>query len=230
MSKYLFYCPILPFLGLMLLSVSVSAQTINKFEEGHFTDDKGYIYNGLICLRPSAYEFKGSKNPRILYKYDKNANKQSILLQDVESFVIKQDSFVTARQPGSNEYYWLRVIIDGPVKVYQTEIFSGGGGGGGIRPSIGIGGGGGGGFGGGIGGGVGINIGGGRGGGRSSGIYVYGNDESAVQEINRKNYIDVLEKAVSDNLNLAGKIKDKTYRYGDLEKLGEDYRKNGTGQ
>lgn len=228
MFRYSFYRPILQLLGLVLLCFSASAQTINKFEEGHFTDDKGYVYNGFICLHPSAYEFKGSKNPRILFKSDKDADKQSILLQDVESFVIKQDSFVTARRPGSAEYYWLRVVIDGPVKVYQTEIYSGGGGGGGIRPSIGIGGGGGG-FGGGIGGGVGISIGGGRGGGRTSGVYVYGNDESAVQELNRKNYVEVLEKAVSDNLNLAGKIKDKTYRYGDLEKLGEDYRKNSTG-
>ncbi|MBE7176074.1 MAG: hypothetical protein INR69_06705 [Mucilaginibacter polytrichastri] len=212
-----FLRPILPILFLLALAAPANAQAFNKFIPGHFTDDKGFVYNGLICLRPSYYE-KGSDYPHILYKPTENGSKQNIPLENVTSFVIARDSFVTARNAQNREFYWLRVLIDAPVKVFSMEIP--GTRSAPVRPSIGIGGGGG--FGVGMGGGVGINLGGGKG----KNAYVYGRDESAVQVLDRKNYNEVMEKVLADRPDLLEQVRDKKFRFGDLEKLADTYREN----
>ena len=70
-------------------------------------------------------------------------------------------------------------------------------------------------------GGLGLSLGTGalRGGGGGGITYYYGSDTSAMTELTKKNFIDILSEVMADQPDAVAKIKSKEYKIGDMEKL-----------
>ena len=55
--------------------------------------------------------------------------------------------------------------------------------------------------------------------------YFYGPDADHLSQLTRKNYAEVMSLIVAGEPSLVEKIKDKTYRYGDMKELTEVYNR-----
>ncbi len=218
----------LPFLlSLFLLTAfSASAQLgLNQWDDGYFYDASGKKVSGQIVVSPSG---RGPQNNEgfILFRKDKGEEKETLTASMIRSFVAGKDSFTVAHAPRSEAWTgrsidFVKVLVDEPLKLYAT---TGGGRGGmspGISPSFGIGGGS---FGSGVGGGLGINLGGGRGG-KGKNAYFYGDNPSSLTELKRENFIPIMTEIMANQPDIVEKIKNKKYRYGNMDQLILDFYK-----
>ncbi|MGI4750659.1 MAG: hypothetical protein ACRYFB_08500 [Janthinobacterium lividum] len=217
---------LLLFVSLLLTAFSASAQLgLNQWDDGYFYDANGNKFVGQIVVSPSG---RGPQNNEgfILYRKDKGEQKETLSASMIRSFVAGKDSFTVAHAPRSEKWTgrgidFVKVLVNEPLKLYAT---TGGGGGGmspGIRPSFGIGGGS---FGSGVGGGLGINLGGGRGG-KGKSAYYYGDNPNSLKELNRENFIPIMAEVMASEPDIVEKIKNKKYRYGQMDQLILDFYK-----
>lgn len=210
--------------GLFSLSTfSASAQLgLNQWDDGYFYDASGNKFIGQIVVNPSG---RGPQNNEgfILYRKDKGEEKETLTASMIRSFVAGKDSFTVAHAPRVENWTgrsidFVKVLVNEPLKLYATT----GGGGGfspGISPSFGIGGGS---FGSGMGGGLGINLGGGRGG-KGKNAYYYGDDANNLKELKRDEFIPVMSEIMASQPEIVEKIKNKKYRYGQMNQLILDF-------
>ncbi|WP_419801165.1 hypothetical protein [Mucilaginibacter sp.] len=214
---------LLMFVSLLMTAFSASAQLgLNQWDDGYFYDANGTKFVGQIVANPSG---RGPQNNEgfILYRKDKGEQKETLSASMIRSFVAGKDSFTVAHAPRSEKWAgrgidFVKVLVNEPLKLYATT----GGGGGlspGISPSFGIGGGS---FGSGVGGGLGINLGGGRGG-KGKNAYYYGDDPNSLKELNRDNFIPIMSEIMASQPEIVEKIKNKKYRYGQMDKLIFDF-------
>ena len=210
--------------GLFLLTaLSASAQLgLNQWDDGYFYDSNGKKVPGQIVVSPSGRSPQDSEG-FILFRKDKGEEKEKLTASMVRSFVAGRDSFTVAHAPRTGPWTgrsidFVKVLVDEPMKLYAT---TGGGGGGmspGIRPSLGIGGGS---FGSGVGGGLGINLGGGGGKGKTA--YYYGDDPNSLTELRKDNFVQVMSEIMASQPEIVEKIKNKKYRYGNINELILDF-------
>lgn len=213
------------------IAFSASAQLgLNQWDDGYFYDSSGKKVIGQIAVNPSG---RGPENNEgfILFRKDKGEEKQSLSASMVRSFVAGRDSFTVAHAPRSQGWTgksidFVKVLVNEPMKLYQTtgDGRSNGGMSPGIRPSFGIGGGS---FGGGMGGGLGINLGGGRGRGQGAGksAYFYGDSANNLTELKKDDFIPVMSEIMASEPEIVEKIKNKKYKYGNMDQLILDFYK-----
>jgi hypothetical protein len=216
---------LLLFVSFLTVAFSASAQLgLNQWDDGYFYDASGKKVSGQIVVSPSG---RGPQNSEgfILYRKDKGEEKETLTASMIRSFVAGKDSFTVAHAPRSGAWTgrsidFVKVLVDEPMKLYAAT----GGGGGmspGISPSFGIGGGS---FGSGVGGGLGINLGGGRGG-KGKNAYYYGDNPNSLTELKRENFIPVMTEIMAAEPEIVDKIKNKKYRYGNMDQLILDFYK-----
>jgi len=203
----------------LTIAFSASAQLgLNQWDDGYFYDANGKKVSGQIVVSPSGRSPQDSEG-FILFRNDKGEEKEKLTASMVRSFVAGKDSFTVAHAPRSRAWTgrsidFVKVLVNEPLKLYETT----GGGGGmspGISPSLGIGGGS---FGGGMGGGLGINLGGGRGG-KGKNAYFYGDNPNALTELKREDFIPIMTEIMASEPDIVEQIKNKKYRYGNMDKL-----------
>jgi hypothetical protein len=222
-TKYIFNTALLAIL--LIGSQSVQAQ---KWLPGRFIDVKGVKTQGYIRPNPGGSgPIKGEGF--IEFKDEEHSTPYFLSTRDLQSFVAGKDSFVVAHAPGNEvwakkEYDFVRVAVDGPVKIYATR---GAGTGGGkkiqIAPAVGFGTGS---YGTSYGGGIGINLGGGGGsGGNSKLSYYYGSNTAAMQHLTRENFTDIMSEVMADEPEVVEQIKSNHYNLGNIEKLIEYFNK-----
>ncbi|MGI4898824.1 MAG: hypothetical protein ACRYFT_09660 [Janthinobacterium lividum] len=209
----------------MTIALSASAQLgLNQWDDGYFYDAAGNKVVGQIVANPSGRSPQDSEG-FILFRKDKGEEKEKLTASMVRSFVAGKDSFTVAHAPRSEAWAgksidFVKVLVDEPLKLYATTGGSGGAGPG-ISPSLGIGGGS---FGSGVGGGLGINLGGGRGG-KGKPVYYYGDNPSTLTELKRDNFIPIMTEIMAAEPEIVDKIKNKKYRYGNMDQLILDFYK-----
>lgn len=211
----------------LTLCINARAQKIgSKFLPGCYYDINGQKVNGLI--RSGTGKAPVKDEGFITFKADENAEKQNLSASMIRSFVIGPDSFIVAHAPRTgpwtrNDLDFIQVVVNSPLKLYAINA-GGNGGGGGISPGISTGFGLGGGSVGGIGTGIGLSLGSGLlGGGGGHIVYYYGSDTSALTELKKQNFIEVMSEIMADKPEAVDKIKDKTYKFGNIEKLIKYY-------
>ncbi len=213
-----------------VIAFSASAQLgLNKWDDGYYYDANGNKILGQIVVNPSGRSPENSEG-FILFRKDKGEEKERLSASMVRSFVAGKDSFTVAHAPRSQDWTgkridFVKVLVDEPLKLYATTGDGGNGGGmsPGIRPSFGIGGGS---FGGGMGGGLGINLGGGRGrGGSGKSAYFYGDNPNSLTELKKADFIPIMTEIMASEPEIVDKIKNKKYRYGNMDELILDFYK-----
>jgi len=220
----------LPLLILLFSGIAFSASAqlgLNQWDDGYFYDSSGKKVIGQIAVNPSG---RGPENNEgfILFRKDKGEEKEKLTASMVRSFVAGKDSFTVAHAPRSGAWTgrsidFVKVLVNEPLKLYATtgDSRNGGGMGPGIRPSFGIGGGS---FGTGMGGGLGINLGGGRGG-KGKSAYFYGDNPNNLTELRKDNFIEVMSEIMASEPEIVEKIKNKKYKYGNMDELVLDFYK-----
>lgn len=213
--------------SILLLAFNTKAQFGGgKFEPGYYYDINGQKVDGFIDRNPSG---KGIvKNEGfIVFKEEDKAPKQRLSASMIHGFVVAKDSFTIAHAPqygawSKNELDFVKVIVNGPTKLYAINGNSNGGGGSGIRLtpalSTGIGTGGS----SGIGSGVGITLGGGgggSGGGTNRITYYYGESTTTMVELKPQTFIDVMTDIMGDEPQVVEKIRNKTFNYNNMDSL-----------
>lgn len=214
-----------------LMALSASAQLgLNKWDDGYFYDANGKKVIGQIVVNPSGRSPVNDEG-FILFRKDKGEEKESLSASMVRSFVAGKDSFTVAHAPRTEGWTgkridFVKVLVNEPLKLYATTGDGGSGGSAGprISPSFGIGGGS---FGGGMGGGLGVSLGGGRGRGQGSGkiAYYYGDGPSSLTELKRDNFVPIMTEIMASQPEVVEKIKNKKYRYGNMDQLILDFYK-----
>ncbi len=213
---------ILPFL-ILLFGFNTYAQLFagGKFEEGYYYDINGQKVNGLIDRNPSG---KGIvKNEGFIeFKEDAKAPKQRLSASMIHGFVVAKDSFTLAHAPmhgawSKNELDFVKVVIDGPTKLYAINGNTKSGSGIRVIPALstGIGTGGS----SGMGGGLGISIGGGGGGGSARIAYYYGETTTSMVELKPQTFIEIMTDIMGDEPQAVEKIRDKTFNYNNVDSL-----------
>jgi hypothetical protein len=214
---------ILIILFFLLATVTAKSQ---KLQPGTFTDVKGTRVTGQISLFPSG---RGPVKDEafIEFKEDPKADPIKLSASDLRSFTVAQDSFIVAANGGWSKYAldFVRVALDGPIRIFQAQDYGGGGGGSGLELGTGIGTGfGSGGFGGGIGGGISIPIGGGSR--KSKGIiYFYGSNTANMKPISNQEFADIMIEVMGDEPEAVEQIKLNRYNLGNIEKLIAYFKK-----
>lgn len=201
----------------MLIIVSAKSQS-NKWLPGRFTDIKGNIETGFIRVNPSG---KGPVKDEGFIEFRENNKTEPFKLSasDLRSFVTGKDSFVVAHAPkneswNKKEFDFVRVVINGDVKLYASKSGKGSGHGIGFSPGIGIGTGG---YGSGIGGGISIPIG---GGGKSEKtVYYFGANTAEMRPLTNENFEDIMTDIMGDEPDVVDKIHAKVYVLANIDKL-----------
>jgi len=211
---------------LFFLFATVTAKS-QKWQTGVFYDIKGSRVPGQIRLFPSG---KSPIKGEAFFEYREDAKSAAIKLSasDVRSFTVAQDSFVVAANGGWSNYEldFVRVALDGPIKLYQAQGFGGDGEGSGvgIAPGVGLGVGSGG-YGGGIGGGISIPIGGGGSRGSKGSIYFYGTNTANMKPISNQGFVDIMTEVMGDEPDAVEEIKANKYNLQNIEKLIAYFKK-----
>ncbi len=207
---------ILIILFFLLATVTAKSQ---KWQSGTFTDVKGTRVIGQVRLYPSG---RGPIKDEAYIEFREDPKSSTIKLSasDLSSFTAAQDSFVVAANGGWSKYAldFVRVALDGPIRIFQAQGYGGSGGGSGLEIGTGIGTGfGSGGFGGGIGGGISIPLGGGRG--PKLSIYFYGTNTANMKPISNQEFADIMIEVMGDEPEAVEQIKLNKYNLNNIEKL-----------
>ncbi|MFD0794422.1 hypothetical protein ACFQZX_12415 [Mucilaginibacter litoreus] len=196
---------------LFLLTVSIArAQTPNmQWDEGTVYHTSGEVFHGLVSWTPP---MKGEypDGDQIFYRADANSNVFPIPYYKLRAFTMAADSFVVSTNVILKNSPILLVEVDGPFNLYAASIFKQG-----FPLLIGSGGGGGN-FG--VGMEVGTHI--GRG---VKTTYYFGKDPNNVTKIDKKNFAATMSSILAGKPEVVTKIKDRTFRYGDMKALLDYY-------
>ncbi|MCC8407595.1 hypothetical protein LJ707_01540 [Mucilaginibacter sp. UR6-1] len=179
------------------------------------------LFFAVMALNASAqwkkgsyYDVSGNKNTglikrdeqHILYKPTKKDKEIKLTAAEINGFMVDKDSFRVSRAPVFGQPVIVQVLTNGPTKIYVSrplvKKFSKGSMIGGL-----------------LGGETGAEIGGHAGALKSYNGYYYGQDENSLATITMQNFVDITSTIMADKPKVTAKIKDKTFRYGDMDEL-----------
>lgn len=192
---------------LCILSITkiTEAQLFRKnWEAGSYIDSSGKEFSGLIYYSVSdPYSLK-IKGDCLLYKTDKDAEKQKIPAGQIRSFVIGIDSFAVSHFISLKNYPFLQIIINHQTKLYYSAVNPT------LMPTLG-----------------GALVGGAIGAAafNSKGsAYYYGSDPDHLAMIKGKNFAETMSTLMADKPEVVVKIKDKTFKIGSITDLLNYYK------
>jgi len=195
-------------------SLFANAQGPNrKWYAGTLYHTSGEIFDGLISWTPprkGEYE----DGDQVLYRADEKSEVFPIPYYKINSFVMGNDSIVVSHSVLFKNSPFMTVVLDNPTKLYTNKIRKNG-----FPLMINTGG-----FTGNVG--MGVGVGTSVGGGVKT-TYYYGISPDKVTKLEKKQFIEVMSTILADKPDVVAKIKDKTFRYGDMDDLINYYK---TGQ
>ncbi|MFD0765311.1 hypothetical protein ACFQZI_10650 [Mucilaginibacter lutimaris] len=184
---------------------TADAQPQRKWYEGRLYHTNGEIFDGLVSWTPprkGEYE----DGDMVLYKRDEMAETVPVPYYKVNAFIMGNDSIVVSHNVLFKNSPFMTVVLDNPTKLYTNKVMKNG-----IPLMINSGG-----FSGGFG--MGVGVGTAIGGGVKT-TYYYGKTADNVTKLEKKQFIEVMSSLMADKPEVVAKIKDKTFRYGDMDDL-----------
>lgn len=185
---------------------TADAQPQRKWYEGRLYHTNGEIFDGLVSWTPprkGEYE----DGDMVLYKRDEMAETVPVPYYKINAFIMGGDSIVVSHNVLFKNSPFMTVVLDNSaLKLYTNKVMKNG-----IPLMINSGG-----FSGGFG--MGVGIGTSVGGGVKT-TYYYGKTADNVTKLEKKRFIDVMSELMADKPEVVAKIKDKTFRYGDMGDL-----------
>ena len=204
---------VLLFLYLIIGSTTYAQTPNRKWYAGTLYHTSGEIFDGLISWTPprkGEYE----DGDQVLYRADEKSEVFPIPYYKINSFVMGNDSIVVSHNVLFKNSPFMTVVLDNPTKLYTNKIRKNG-----FPLMINTGG-----FTGNVG--MGVGVGTSVGGGVKT-TYYYGISPDKVTKLEKKQFIEVMSTILADKPDVVAKIKDKTFRYGDMDDLINYYK---TGQ
>ncbi|GGH04549.1 hypothetical protein [Mucilaginibacter phyllosphaerae] len=194
---------------IFLLAGAFTARAQNpdnrKWFEGRVYHTSGEVFDGLVSWTPprkGEYE----DGDRIFYCADEKAEVFPIPYYKINSFVMGDDSIVVSHNVQFKNSPFMTVLLDNPTKLYANQILKNG-----FPLIINTGG-----FSGNVG--MGIGVGTSIGGGVKT-TYYYGTNADKLTKLDKKQFMEVMSGMMADKPEVVAKIKDKTFRYGDMQDL-----------
>jgi hypothetical protein len=184
-----------------------------KWYTGTLYHTSGEVFDGLISWTPprkGEYE----DGDQVLYRADEKSEVFPIPYYKINSFVMGNDSIVVSHNVLFKNSPFMTVVLDNPTKLYTNKVMKNG-----FPLMINTGG-----FTGNVG--MGVGVGTSVGGGVKT-TYYYGISPDKVTKLEKKQFIEVMSTILADKPDVVAKIKDKTFRYGDMDDLINYYK---TGQ
>ncbi|MCD8739906.1 hypothetical protein LT679_04780 [Mucilaginibacter roseus] len=182
--------------ALVLITSAITLSASAQWKKGCYYDLNNTQHTGLIK----------ADEKYILYKPSKKADESKLTAEDIKAYVTEKDSFRVSHAPVIGEPVFVQVLTSGPTKIYvsrpKPKKFS--------RGSI---------IGGLLGGETGAEIGGHADALKRYNGYYYGQDENSLAMITMQNFEEITASIMADKPKVAAKIKDKTFRYGDIDEL-----------
>ena len=182
-----------------------------KWADGKLYHVSGEVFTGQIYWTPPQKSSYNQTGDGILYRRDKSEEEIPIPASKIVSFTMGADSFVVSHDVNLTNTPFLIVMLNTPTKIYKSSTHKQGvpmmlGTGGGSGPvSLGIG--------------LGTMVGGG-----TRKTYYYGANADNLTKLEKKQFMEVMSNVMADKPEVVAKIKDKTFKYGDLEELLEYYK------
>ncbi|MDB5128440.1 hypothetical protein [Mucilaginibacter sp.] len=204
---------VLLFLYLIIGSTIYAQGPQHKWYAGTLYHTSGEIFDGLISWTPprkGEYE----DGDQVLYRADEKSEVFPIPYYKINSFVMGNDSIVVSHNVLFKNSPFMTVVLDNPTKLYTNKVMKNG-----FPLMINTGG-----FTGNVG--MGVGVGTSVGGGVKT-TYYYGISPDKVTKLEKKQFIEVMSTILADKPDVVAKIKDKTFRYGDMDDLINYYK---TGQ
>jgi hypothetical protein len=193
---------------------TANAQAPNrKWYAGTLYHTSGEVFDGLISWTPprkGEYE----DGDQVLYRADEKSEVFPIPYYKINSFVMGDDSIVVSHNVLFKNSPFMTVVLDNTTKLYTNKVRKNG-----FPLMINTGG-----FAGNVG--MGVGVGTSVGGGVKT-TYYYGISPDKVTKLEKKQFIEVMSIILADKPDVVAKIKDKTFRYGDMDDLINYYK---TGQ
>lgn len=192
-------------------TLSASAQLFSrKWVDGRLYHISGEVFNGQISWSPPQKSNYNESGDGIIYRNNPDAEPIPIPANKIVSFIMGNDSFVVSHNLDFHNTPFLSVKLNTPTKIYTSlthrqgiPMMLGTGGGGG-PVSVGVG--------------IGTTIGGG-----TRKTYYYGADANNITKLEKKQFIEVMSSVMADKPEVVAKIKDKTFKYSNIDDLVEYY-------
>jgi hypothetical protein len=183
-----------------------NAQTVTrKWYDGTLYHTDGEVFKGLISWTPPR-KGEHEDGDEVLYRYDANAETIPVPYYKVKCFTMGTDSFVVSHNVLFKNTPFMIVALDNATKVYEVKSAKKGipimlnTDGGGANFGVGMG--------------IATTIGGG-----TKTTWYYGANADNVTRLHKKNFIEIMSKIMADKPEVAAKIKDQTFRYGNIISL-----------
>lgn len=193
---------LLLFLCFLVYGFSLKAQSIfeNRWKAGCYYDKNNHKFTGLFASYTGVNTFD--------YKKDRKSKRDEYDVFSIRAIVINQDSvtqdsFVVSHAEIVKKAPLLKVIVDGPIKlflfVYKTTSPMSPIGPPGVVTLA-----------------VGFNS--------SKKAYYYGENPDNLTEMKRKDFTAVMSKVMESKPDVVARIKKKTYHYRDINELADFYK------
>ena len=192
---------ILFFVCILSVTFSAKAQMFGRdWVEGRVYDLNNKKFNGFIAWTPPEADSWGKPGDKLYFKDDKKKNEIEVRSTKIRSFVMGADSFVVSHSPLMATTPFAAILLNNAIKLFAAYTTrSSAGGGMGMLP-------------------IGLSF------TKSKRIYYYGTDQDLLTKLEKSNFIEIMSTIMSDKPDVVAKIKDKTYKYGDMQKLLDFYR------
>lgn len=197
-------------LFILICSFTANAQApAQQWDEGTVYHTTGEVFSGLVSWAPP---MKGQypDGDQIFFKNSGSPDIFPIPYFKIKAFTMGRDSFVVSTNINLKNNPILLVEVDGPVCLYAAKIFKQG-----FPLLIGSGGGGGN-FG------MGLEVGTAIGRGVKTSYY-FGKTPNTTTKLDKKNFVETMSTILADKPEVVAKVKDKTFRYGDMDALLKYY-------
>jgi hypothetical protein len=199
--------------GILIASFSCHAQSQRKWFRGVVYHTSGDVFTGQVSWAPP-HKGEYEDGDQVFYTANEHSEVFPIPYYKINAFVMGADSFVVSHNVLFKNNPFMIVAVDNATKLFAVKTAKNGfplmlnTGGGGVNFGVGMG--------------IATTVGGGT---RTT--YYYGANQDKVTKLDKKNFTEVMCNIMADKPEVVAKIKDKTFRYGDMEDLLTFYR---TGQ
>lgn len=181
---------------LCTITLTTYGQKYGDYIPGCIYDLQNVKSIGLIKWTPPTISPFTTVGDHVFFKLTPDDQRQKVKTAQFSSFVMKADSFVVSHAKETEQYPILKVVFDKAVKLYARYRTTNFNGPAGVYMAN-----------------------------RYDIDYYYGPDPDHITNLDRKNFAEVVSSLLDDRPDLAEKIKNKEYKYGDLDDLLKLYFK-----
>ncbi|QJD97964.1 hypothetical protein HH214_19820 [Mucilaginibacter robiniae] len=198
------------FVLLCIFSVTFSAkaQSFGKWTNGKYYDQTNTVHEGQILWNIPAKKVLINKADSIYYRTNKKAEKLKIYSDSLNAFVVNQDSFIVSKSISPEVSPFVKVVINHSTKLFASITQHSP-----AAATIGA---------------AGFGLIGGIAGAAASHsaklIYFYGVDIDHLTKVDKNNFMPTMLEMMADKPEVLEKIKDRTFRFGNIDELVEFYK------